>query len=134
MASVNVNSGVYANTAVKLTRGKPIGLGTLGANGNVVVFTVPEPSRDHQGYLTIQVGSTGALTGGTFALELSLDGGTSYAVLTGTTLVLTGQPGADTPAIFAAQYNIGGYGSGALFKFGLSAYTSGTGVAYALIG
>lgn len=133
MPSTNVNSGVYANTAVKLTRGKPINLGTLGANGNVVAFTVPEPSRDHQGNIVIQVNATGALVG-TFALEVSIDGGASYAVIAGTALTLTGQPGSDTAAVFMSQYNVSGFGAGALFKFGLSAYTSGSGAVWALCG
>lgn len=129
MASVNVNPGV-----VKLTRGKNTNLGTISAAGSIVAFNVPEPSRDHQGNIVIQVGPTGALTGATFALEVSIDNGASYATLTGTALTLTGQPGSDTAAIFMTQYNVSGFGAGALFKFGLSAVTSGSGAVWALCG
>lgn len=135
MPSVNVNTAPFNLTAIHLNRGKPINLGTLAANGNVVVFTVPEPSRDHQGNITIIVSAGGALTGGTFALEVSLDGGVSWAVVPVTvTLTLTGQPGGDTAAIFGAQYNLSGFGAGAQFRFGLSAFTSGTGAVWALAG
>lgn len=139
MASVNKNTlspgGAIVSTLVtKLTRGKNVNLGTLAANGDVVSFTVPEPSRDHQGNIVIQVNPTGTLAGGTFALEVSIDQGASWAVLAGTALTLTGQPGGDTAAIFMAQYNVSGFGAGAIFKFGLSALTSGSGAVWALVG
>lgn len=137
MPSTVVNTlipgGVVVPTLVtKLTRGKNINLGTLGANGNVVAFTVPEPSRDHQGNIVIQV--AGNLVG-TTALEVSIDQATTWAVLAATvTLTTTGQPGGDTAAVSMAQYNVSGFGAGAQFRFGLSAFTSGTGTVWVLCG
>jgi hypothetical protein len=130
MASLVKNQG---GKAQKLTRGFPVNLGTLAANGDVVAFTVPEPSRDHQGNLVIQVGP--GITGGTFALEVSLDGAVSWAVVTGTSLGVSGQPGSDNAAVFAAQYNVSGFGAGAQFRFGLAtAPTSGSSAVTVLVG
>jgi hypothetical protein len=149
MASVIKNIG---GKPQKLTRGvagtgpagaQPSPLGTITAAGDVVAFTVPEPSRDHQGNLVIQVGpGTLVLGPGTFALEFSLDAGASWAVFptastTGVEFVygLTGQPGADTAAVFAAQYNVSGFGAGAVFRFGfVTGPTSGSAPVFALVG
>src|SRR5271156_256323 len=130
-----IPGGVVVPTQVtKLTRGFNVNLGTIGANGQVVSFTVPEPTRDNQGVVTVQVNATGALIG-TLALEVSIDGGLSWSIVPPLqTLALTGQPGGDTAATFAATYTIAGMGSGAIFKFGLSAYTSGSGSVWALVG
>jgi hypothetical protein len=130
MASLVKNQG---GKPQKLTRGFPVNLGTLAANGDVVAFTIPEPSRDHQGNLVIQVGP--GIAGGTFALEASLDGAVSWAVVTGTSLGVSGQPGSDTAAVFAAQYNVSGFGAGAQFRFGLAtAPTSGNSAVTVLVG
>jgi hypothetical protein len=127
-----------AGQIIKLTRGFSAKLGTIAASGDVVAFTVPEPSFMSQGFLVIQgVGGTTP----TFALEVSLDGGTTWFTFptTSTTGVefvfaLTGQPGGDTAASFAAQYNIGGFGSGALFKFGRTDANGGNTIVWALVG
>ena len=136
MASNNKNTidgSVQVPTLiVKLTRGKNIKLGTLAANGDVVTFTVPEPSRDHQGNIAIMVEA--GIVGGTFALEVSLNNGTHWAVISGTNLAVTGQPGGDTAATFASQYNVSGFGAGAQFRFGLSAFTSGSAPVWILCG
>lgn len=127
----------------KLTRGKNANLGTIAVAGDVVAFTVPEPSRDHQGALLIQVGPGNIVIGaGTFTLEVSIDDGASWftfptVTTTGVEVVyaITGQPGADTAAVFAAQYNVSGFGSGARFRFGFVASpTSGSGPVWALVG
>jgi hypothetical protein len=139
MASLIKNQG---GKPQKLTRGFPANLGTIAVAGDVVAFTVPEPSRDHQGNLVIQVGAGVTLGAGTFALEVSLDAGASWFTFptTNTTGVaflyaLAGQPGSDTAAIFAAQYNVSGFGAGAQFRFGfVTAPTSGSSPVWALVG
>jgi hypothetical protein len=138
MASANKNTNAPA--IVNLGRGIPVKLGTIGAAGDTVVFSVPEPTRESNGFLIIQVGPGVTLGAGTFALEVSLDAGASwftFATSTTTSSVivfgLTGQPGGDAAAIFAAQYNIGGMGSGAQFRFGfVTAPTSGSSPVWAL--
>lgn len=148
MASANKNtlipSGAVVPTLItKLTRGKNINLGSIAVAGDVVSFTVPEPSRDHQGALIIQVGPGNIVIGaGTLALEVSTDDGASWVTFptvttTGVVAIyaITGQPGGDTAAVFSAQYNVSGFGSGARFKFGFVASpTSGTGPVWALVG
>lgn len=122
----------------KLTRGKPVNLGTITSAGDVVGFTVPEPSRDHQGFLVIQ------LAGGTTpspVLEASIDGGATWFVFpTASTTgiffsyAITGQPGSDTAATFGGQYNVSGHGAGTLFKFGRTDANGGGAAVWALVG
>jgi hypothetical protein len=118
-------------------------LGSIGVSGNVVAFTFSEPSGWNQGFLILQVGPGNLVLGpGTLALEFSIDGGVSWAVFptastTGIEFLysVTGQPGADAAAIFAAQYNVGGHGSGTQFRFGfVTGPTSGTSPVWALVG
>jgi hypothetical protein len=141
--TLSPGGAVVASLIAKLTRGKPINLGTIAVAGDVVAFTVPEPSRDHQGALVIQVGPGNIVIGaGTFALEVSIDDGASwftFPTVTTTGIVaiyaITGQPGGDTATVFAAQYNVSGFGSGARFRFGFVASpTSGSGPVWALVG
>src|SRR4029077_17122196 len=71
--------GVPVPTLVtKLTRGKPAQLGTLIAANTAVAFTVPEPTRDNQGVLIIQVAGT---AGTTATLEGSIDGGVTWFII-----------------------------------------------------
>lgn len=129
------NATVVASAVAKLTRGSAAKLGSIQAAGDVVSFTVPEPTRDNQGFVVIQVAGT-AFVGATFALEVSIDGGATWGVLAAaTTLAVTGQPGSDTAAILCNVYQIAGFGAGAIFKFGLSSVTSGgPGAVWALVG
>src|SRR5260370_41759428 len=119
---------VVPTLVTKLPRGKPTQLGTITTANDAVSFTFSEPSGMNQGFLVIQT------RGGTTpvcVLEFSLDGGTSWegftatpaAAITGIYFPYSTAAGAllsDTAATFAAQYNVGGLGSGALFRFGLT--------------
>jgi hypothetical protein len=119
---------------IKLTRGKPANLGTLIAANTAVAFTVPEPTRDNQGALLIQVTGT---AGTTATLEGSIDGGATFFVIpasTTPTLAVTGQLTGDTAATFAAIYTIAGMGAGTLFKFGYAGAGVPTAVVWALVG
>lgn len=119
----------------KLPKGKNVNLGSIAAAGDVVTFGLSEPTGDSQGGLVIQVSPGGTLGAGTFALEVSIDQGASWANMAPLTLAVTGQPGADTAAIFMAVYTISGFGSGSIFKFGfVVAPTSGTFPVWGLIG
>jgi hypothetical protein len=139
MASVTKN---IAGQIIKLTRGLPAKVATLTSAGDVAAFTIPEPTYYNSGFMVIQVQSGGTLGPGTFALEFSIDGGNSWAVFPTATTVnvevvygLTGQPGSDPAAFFAAQYQIGGFGSGALFRFGfVTGPTSGNFPVWVLVG
>src|SRR6516162_7945155 len=88
MASVIKNIG---GKPQKLTRGvagtgpagaQPFPLGAVTAANDVVAFTIPEPTRDNQGVLLIQ--SVGGVTP-TYALEVSIDGGATFATIAPTT-------------------------------------------------
>ena len=143
MASVVKNTlapggPVVPSLVTKLTRGKPANLGTIVAAGDVVAFTVPEPSREHQGFLVIQ---TAGGTTPTVVLEGSLDGGATWFTFptVATTGIffpyaITGQSGADPAATFAGQYNVSGHGAGTLFRFGRTDAGGGNAVVWALIG
>jgi hypothetical protein len=142
MASAIANTGGKPQS---VGRGQSVLLGSIGpAAGSVVAFTLPEPTREPDGGFVIMVGSGGTMSlgSGTFGLEFSLDGGTSWALFPVATTVgvatiyaLTGGPGSDTGALFAASYTISGFGSGAQFRFGMIvAATSGSAPVYVLYG
>jgi hypothetical protein len=126
-----------------VTRAKPTNLGTLAANNQAVQFTVSNLVAAPNGTdaLTIQVNPTGTLAGGTFVLEGSADQGASWFVVTASaasagannsTAIITQTGAPDTAAIFAATYNITGITS-CLFRFGLTAFTSGSGAVWVLV-
>lgn len=128
---------------VSTGRGQSQKLGVIGPSaGSVVAWTLPEPTYQSQGGMIVQVGPGVTLGAGTFALEFSIDGGVSWAIFPTTTTAgvvtiytLTGQPGSDTAAIFAASYTISGFGSGTQFRFGfVVAPTSGTSPVFVLYG
>ncbi len=148
MASASKNAlspggAVVPTLVTKLPKGKNTNLGTIAVSGDVVSFTISEPTRDSNGWMVIQVGvGTVSLGAGAFVLEASIDQGASWFTYPTTStselvqvFTLTGQPGSDAAAIFAAKYAIAGFGSGALFKFGFSASpTSGSCPVWALVG
>lgn len=111
-------------------------LGTIAAITAPLQFGLGDTSQTYRGVLTL-VGSGGAVTGPTWALEGSLDLGVSWFTIPANTtqpLVLTGQLSGDTAAIFVTQYNVSGL-SGCLFKIGATAGTGWTAVTvYALVG
>jgi len=129
---------VVPTLVTKLTRGKPANLGTIVAAGDAVAFTVPEPSRDHQGFLVIQ------LSGGTTptpVLEASLDGGATWFTFPTVVTVgvffpyaITGQIGGDAAATFGGQYNVSGHGAGTIFRFGRTDAGGGNAVVWAFVG
>jgi len=125
-----------------LTRALPKNLGTLGANNQAVQFLVSNLRDAPNGTdaLSIQVNPTGTLAGGTFVLEGSFDGGLSWfsilasansAGANNSTAIISQTGAADTAAIFAATYNITGISGATLFRFGLTAFTSGSGAVWA---
>lgn len=115
----------------KLTRGFPVKLGTLINANTAVAFTIPEPTRDNQGYLVIQIpGSAGT----TPTLEISIDGGATFAPIapTGALTLISALTG-DTACTAMYQFQCAGMGSGALFKFGYGGGSPNTAV-WALVG
>lgn len=114
----------------KLTRGFPANLGTISAANDVVAFTIPEPSRDHQGNIVIQV-SAGLITP-TFKLEASIDGGSSWFDIS-ISPVTTADFG-DTACSGAVQVNVSGFGAGAVFRFGRNDAGGGSAAVFALVG
>jgi len=127
-----------------VTRAKPTNLGTLSANNQAVQFLVSNLVAAPNGTdaLTISVNPTGTLAGGTFVLEGSIDGGLSWFVIAASAntasnnnstanITQTGAP--DTAAIFAATYNITGLSGATIFRFGLTAFTSGSGAVWVLV-
>lgn len=146
MASAQKNSPQFP----RLTRGVPALLGTITAAGDVVQFTIPEPTYQNAGQLIIVV--AGGITP-SCVLELSIDQGytafgtggqpgtnkwVTYPTVQTTGFVniyaITGQPGADPAATFGAQYNIAGLGSGAVFRFGRTDANGGAASVWALVG
>ena len=124
------------NTPIALTRGKPTLLGTLSALNHGLQFTIPEPSRDHQGYLAIQASS--GITTPVAVLQVSLDAGATWGLQPaapagiggeGSGTLLTG----DTAASFAATYVMSGL-AGATLKFGFTGGTIGSVNVFALVG
>lgn len=117
---------------IALTRGKPAKLGTLTATGQAVQWSVPEPSRDHQGFMIIQV-PQGTVTAA--ILEVSLDGGVTWAGWPVGTQGTTGTSplSGDTQAAFTANYQIQGM-AGAAFRFGVATGTITSSDVWVLVG
>ena len=134
-ATVNIPSAASSTPiptlVTKLTRGLPAKLGTLTALSQAVAFTVPEPTRDNQGFLIIQV-STGT-AGTTAVLEASIDGAATWFTLTLTALGNT-VIGGDTAAVAGYQVSIAGFGSGTQFRFGYITGAPTNAVVWALVG
>jgi len=135
MASAIKNLG---SKPFKLTRGvagtgpsgaQPSPLGTVTAQNDVVAFFVPKPTRDNQGALIIQ--AVGGVTP-TYSLEVSIDGGLTFGVITPTTTFGAAAFG-DTSS-FIATYPVSGMGSGAQFRFGRTDATGGAANVFALVG
>ena len=120
-----------AGQITKLTRGKPVNLGTLTAANTAVAFTVPEPTYWSQGLVIIQVPGT---AGTTATLEISIDGGVTFLPLAITTLTVGTPLTGDTACTAFYQFNCGGMGSGALFKFGYSGAGVPNTAVWALVG
>ena len=111
-------------------------LGTVAAITAPLQFGLGDTTQTYRGLLTI-VASGGAVTGPTWALEGSLDQGTTWFVIPAQTtlpIALTGQFSGDTAPLAAYQYNVSGL-AGSLLKFGATAGTAWTATTiYALVG
>jgi hypothetical protein len=132
-ATVDQLGGVAVPTLViKLTRGFPAKLGTLVAANTAVQFSIPEPTRDNQGVLIIQVTGT---AGTTATLEGSIDGGATWFIVPAAqTFAVTGQLTGDTAATAAFSYTVSGMGAGTSFKFGYAGAGVPTAVVWGLVG
>lgn len=136
MASVTKNTltigGATVPTLVtKLNRGRPVNLGVIVAANDTVAFTVPEPTRDNQGVLCIEVvgGTTPACV-----MNASLDGGvTWFAVPLPTVITTAGFGDTATTATFY-PITISGLGAGAQFRFGRTDAGGGNANVWALVG
>lgn len=125
------NGPVVATLVTKLNRGRAAQLGTIVAANDAVAFTIPEPTRDNQGALCIQV--QGGTTP-TCLLEASIDGGTSWFVVPLPTVITTAAFGdAATTATFY-PITVSGLGSGATFRFGRTDANGGNAIVFALVG
>src|SRR5260370_6178409 len=111
MASALKNALIPGGAAVvglihKLTRGKSTVLGDITAANDAVAFSVPEPTRDNQGTMVIQV-APGPVTP-VYALEVNLDGGVSFNTLTLTPI--TGASFVDLAASSTVVVSVAGFG------------------------
>lgn len=116
---------------IKLTRGKPVNLGTIVSANDAVAFTIPEPTRDNHGTMCIEMVGGTTPTG---LLEASLDGGTTWFVVTLPTVITTAAFGDTATTGTFYPINIAGLGSGALFRFGRSDANGGNTAVWALVG
>lgn len=121
MSAPSNNMVVVSPRAAKLQ-------GNLTANNTPLQFGVNDLTPRQQ--LVISVG--GSITTPTFALEASIDGGSTWFVITGTALTLTGQFTGDTAAIFATRYDVSGL-VGAQFRFGTTAGSAFTNAAVTVL-
>ena len=115
----------------KLTRGVAVKLGTITAQNSAVSFTISEPTFQSQGFMCIQMVGGTTPTG---LLEASLDGGTTWFLVTLPTVVTTAAFGDTATTGTFSPINIGGLGSGALFRFGRSDANGGATAVWALMG
>jgi hypothetical protein len=125
------SSAPVPSLVIKLTRGAFVKLGTLVAANTAVAFSVPEPTYWNQGFLNIQVVGT---AGTTPTLEISIDGGGTFAPVAPTTsLTLITALTGDTACTAFYQFNCSGMG-GALFKFGYTGAGVPAAAIWALVG
>ena len=131
MASVLANGPI---PTVVLTRGRATKLGTLGATGNVVQFTLPQENYSPNGLDCLTIATVGA--GSAAGLAASIDGGITWfgilpRAITGTSpnFTLTALNG-DTAYTSANSYDVSGLQAGALFRFGT--WASGSAAVWAL--
>lgn len=129
--TMTVGGAVVPALVTKLTRGKAVNLGVIVAANDVVRFTVPEPTRDNQGVLCIQMVGGTTPTG---LLNCSLDGGTTWFAMPLPTVITTA--GLTETATTGTFYpiTVSGLGSGALFEFGRSDAGGGNTNVWALVG
>lgn len=108
----------------KLNRGRPVKVGTLTALNHAVAFALGYIQEFSAKSITILVHS-GTVT--TFAIEFSLDGGATWAVIPAASatvpagyslMAITGQLTGDAAPSFAAVVPCQGLG-GAIFHFGV---------------
>lgn len=130
-------ASTVVGSTIKLTRGVHTFLGNLTSNAQVIQFTIPEPTRDNQGFLIIQ--SNGTLTGtGAATMEVSVDQGQTWSTLgTSSTIVLstTGNINSDPAAAAADAFQVSGMGGGVLFRYGFpSTMTTVTVAVWACVG
>ena len=124
-----------------LTRGKPANLGTLTAANQAVQFAVSNLGAAPNGTDALSISVGGNLSGGTFILEGSIDGGSTWFLITASaasagsnnsTAIISQTGGADTAPVFAATYNITGLSGPTAFRFGTTAFTSGSSPVWAV--
>lgn len=122
---------VVPTLVTKLVRGRAFDLGVITAANDVVAFTVPEPTRDNQGALCIEV--VGGTTP-TCIMNASLDGGVTWFAFPLPTVITTAGFGdtATTATFYPIQ--ISGMGSGAQFRFGRTDANGGGAHVFALVG
>lgn len=114
----------------RVIRGTAIPLGTLGAANNAVAFALPVISHTSPNYMVIAL--SGNLAGGTYVLEASLDGGSTWFVVPAVATDLTVTGVADAAAVAVSRYWIEGLRGGAIFRYGTTAYTSGSSAVWVL--
>jgi hypothetical protein len=112
----------------RVNRGQPLNAGTIAAANNAVAFSLPSPREFVLNKIVIA--TAGNLSGGTFLLEGSIDGGNTFFVIPAQSSDVTATGAVDTAATFAARYDVSGLDAGCLFRFGATALTSGSGAVW----
>lgn len=118
-----------------IQRGKPVNLGSLGAAADVVQFTVTREESTPNGFDELVIFTTGGAT--TPALEVSIDGGTTWALVVAPTSASSlatftaAASNGDTAVTSATGYSIAGLQGFGIFRFG--GRTAGTAVVWVAI-
>lgn len=119
-----------------LTRGKPVNLGSLAANTDVMQFACAQENSSPNGLECLTIECVGGTI--TAALAASIDGGTTWfgvnpraANGTAPNFTTAGALNSDAASTAANSYDISSLQGGALFRFG--GRTAGTVVVWALL-
>lgn len=114
-------------------RGKGTKIGAITATGQVVQFTVSQLVGNPNGFDSLAIFTDGNLSATTPILEVSIDGGSTWAGVvaptnaSSATTYNTTTLNSDTAVSSANGYTIAGIQGLGLFRFGFTTFTSGSG-------
>lgn len=139
MASTLVNNSPGSGNQPMIPRGKPVNVGTISGGGQAIQFVVSQLIGNPNGFDSLVIFTTGNLSATGPILEVSIDGGTTWAGVVAPTNASSATTfnvttlNSDTAVTTANGYTIAGLQGLGLFRFGFTTFTSGSGAVWVAI-